>query len=283
MAECRLPRGAEVAVDRFLMDTIALLNLQQWVSNYCRKFHSANEKDHRNIVLKESHTYSVAANILSLSGALLRNRNKVMMAEAIGLLHDIGRFPQYARYKTFRDSVSVNHGRLGAEVIRDENILSNLPVKEQEIIMDAVRFHNAPAVPSGLDSETIFFLRLVRDADKLDIWRVFAEYYDKDDAERESAAGLGLPDAPEHTDAIVSCLAEKRLATLSALKTLNDFRIMQLTWVYDLNFPASFRLAEEQGHIERIIATLPETDHLAEAIFVLRQYMKEKARGKSFH
>jgi len=279
MAECRLPRGAEVAADIFFMDTIALLSLRHWVSNYCRKFHSANEVDHRNITLKESHTYSVAANILAISGALLRNRNKVMMAEAIGLLHDIGRLPQYAQYKTFRDSVSVNHGRLGAEVIRDENILGSLPGKEQEIIMDAVRFHNAPTVPGGLDAETIFFLRLVRDADKLDIWRVFAEYYDKDDAERESAAGLGLPDAPGYTNAVVACLAEKRLATLSALKTLNDFRIMQLTWVYDLNFPVSFRLAAEQGHIERIIATLPETDHLAGALFVLRQYLKEKAKG----
>jgi len=261
------------------MDTIDLLSLRQWVSNYCRKFHSANEKDHQNIALKESHTYSVAANSLSISGTLLRNRNKVMMAEAIGLLHDIGRFSQYAQYKTFRDSVSVNHGRLGAEIIREENILSNLPVKEQDIIMDAVRFHNAPSVPGGLDSETIFFLRLVRDADKLDIWRVFAEYYDKEDAERESAAGLDLPDDSVQTDAVVSCLAEKRSATLSALKTLNDFRILQLTWVYDLNFPVSFRLALEQGHIERIIATLPETDHLAGAVFVLREYMREKARG----
>lgn len=261
------------------MDTIDLLSLRQWVSNYCRKFHSANEKDHQNIVLKEAHTYNVAANMLSISGVLLRNRNKVMMAEAIGLLHDIGRFPQYAQYKTFRDSVSVNHGRLGAEVIKNENILSNLPVKEQEIIMDVVRFHNTPTVPGGLDAETIFFLKLVRDADKLDIWRVFAEYYEKDDAERESAAGLGLPDMPEHTDAIVACLAEKRLATVSALRTLNDFRIMQLTWVYDLNFPASFRLAIEQSYIERIIASLPETDQLAGAVFALRQYLMEKARG----
>jgi hypothetical protein len=54
---------------------------------------------------------------------------------------------------------------------------------------------------------------------------------------------------------------------------------MQLTWVYDLNFPASFRLAADQGHLERIIATLPETDHMARAIFVLRQYLKEKAKG----
>jgi hypothetical protein len=277
VAERRISRGTEVAADIFVMDTIALLNLRQWVSNYCRKFHSANEADQRNIILKEAHTYGVAANMLSLSGALLRNRNRVMMAETIGLLHDIGRFPQYAHYKTFRDSISVNHGRLGAEVIRDERVLGDLPVREQEIIMDAVRFHNAPSVPGALDPETAFFLRLIRDADKLDIWRVFADYYDKDNAERESAAGLGLPDTPAHTDAVVSCLAEKRLATLSALKTLNDFRVLQLTWAYDLNFPASFRLALEQGHIERIIATLPETDHLAGAVSVLRKHMREKA------
>ncbi len=265
------------------MDAIALLNLRQWLANYCRKFHSANDRDHRNIVLKESHTYHVAANMLTLSQTLLRNRNKIMIAEAIGLLHDIGRFPQYAQYKTFRDSISVNHGRLGTEVIRNERVLSDLPDREREIITNAVRFHNAFAVPDGLDAETIFFLKLIRDADKLDIWRVFAEYHERDNSERESAAGLGLPDSPGFTDAVVACLAEKRLATLSLLKTLHDFSIMQLTWMYDLNFPASFRLAKEQGHIERIIATLPHTNHIEEAIFVLRQYMKEKEGGESFH
>ena len=216
-------------------------------------------------------------NMRSIAGAVLHNRKKIIIAEAIGLLHDVGRFPQYAQYKTFRDSISVNHGKLGAEVIDQENVLGGLPLNEQEVIMDAVRFHNAFAVPDSLDPETTFFLKMVRDADKLDIWRVFSEFYEKEPAERASAVGLGLPDAPEYSEAVLACLAEKRLATLADLKTLNDFRIMQLTWVYDLNFPVSCSLASERGMIDRIISTLPHTEEIVRAVSVLKRYMREKA------
>ena len=261
------------------MDTIDLLNIRQWVTRYCKIFYSPDEDNQRNIALKEYHTRRVADNMLSIAGTVLRNKSKVMMAETIGLLHDIGRFPQYAQYRTFRDSVSVNHGRLGAEVIEKENILNGLPGNERETIMDTVRFHNAPTVPGDLDAETIFFLKMIRDADKLDIWRVFAEYYAKSPEERESAVGLGLPDTPHYTDTVLACLAEGAVASLSSLKTLNDFKILQLTWVYDLNFPASFRLASDQGHIDHIISALPETDYIKDAVARLKRFVRDRTQG----
>ena len=118
---------------------------------------------------------------------------------------------------------------------------------------------------------------MIRDADKLDIWRVFAEYYEKDPSERESAASLGLPDRPEYSDNVLSCLAEKRLARLSDLKTLIDFGIMQLAWVYDLNFAVSFRLALERGHVDRIISMLPRTEDISRAVSTLKHSMQDRA------
>ncbi len=259
------------------MESLDLLNLKQWFSRYCRSFDSENEEERKAFALKELHTLNVAANMLSIARAVLQNKNKVLLAETIGLLHDIGRFPQYAQYRTFRDSDSINHGRLGADVIEEQKVLAALPPDEQELILDAVRFHNAYAIPDGLDPDKKFFLRMVRDADKLDIWRIFAEYYEKDPSERESVAGLGLPDRPEYSDNVLACLSEKRSSRLSDLKTLHDFGIMQLTWGYDLNFPVSFRLALERGHIDRIIATLPRTENIALAVSTLRQYMKDRA------
>ena len=38
----------------------------------------------------------------------------------IGLLHDIARFEQYTKYKTFRDSISIDHGDLGVEILFEE-------------------------------------------------------------------------------------------------------------------------------------------------------------------
>lgn len=259
------------------MDPIDLLNIKQWFSRYCKSFSSDNEEERKNFALKEQHSLNVSAIMLSISQAVLQNRNKVLIAEAIGLLHDIGRFPQYAQYRTFRDSDSLNHGRLGAEVIGEKNVLGPLLPDEQELILDAVRFHNAYAIPKGIDPEKKFFLKMIRDADKLDIWRVFAEYYEKDPSARESAASLGLPDRPEYSDNVLSCLAEKRLARLSDLKTLIDFGIMQLAWVYDLNFAVSFRLALERGHIDRIISMLPRTEDISRAVSTLKHSMQDRA------
>lgn len=259
------------------MDPIDFLNLQLWFSRYCKSFSSDNKEEQNNFALKEQHSLNVSANMLSIAQAVLQNRSKVLIAEAVGLLHDIGRFSQYAQYRTFRDSDSVNHGRLGAEVLEKKSVLATLPLQEQELILDAVRFHNAYAIPEGLDSEKKFFLQMIRDADKLDIWRVFAEYFEKGPSERESAAGLGLPDRPEYSDNVLACLTEKRLSRLSDLKTLNDFAIMQLTWIYDLNFPVSFRLASERGHIDRIISILPRTENILRAESTLRHYLNNRA------
>ena len=259
------------------MDSLDILNLRQWVSRYCRSFDSEDEEDRKAFSLKELHTLHVSANMLSIAQAVLQYKNKILIAEAVGLLHDIGRFPQYAQYRTFRDSDSINHGRLGADVIEEQKVLDSLPRDEHELILDAVRFHNAYAIPDGLDPDKQFFLRMVRDADKLDIWRIFAEYYEKDPSERDPVAGLGLPDRPEYSDSVLACLAEKRLSRLSDLKTLNDFGIMQLTWAYDLNFPVSFRLASERGHIERIISILPKTEKVLTAVSTLRQHISNRA------
>jgi len=259
------------------VDPLDLLNLKQWFSRYCRSFSPRDEEERKAFALKELHSLNVAANMLSIAQTLLQNKNKVLIAESIGLLHDVGRFPQYARYRTFRDSDSTNHGRLGADLLEEQNVLGGLPLDEQELILDAVRFHNAYAIPNSLDPDTKFFLKMVRDADKLDIWRVFAEYYEKSAANRDAVAGLGLPDSPEYSDNVLACLAEKRLSRLSDLKTLNDFGIMQLTWGYDLNFPVSFRLAAERGHIDRIISTLPKTENIAKAAATLRQHMNNRA------
>src|SRR5208282_2522030 len=157
-----------------------LLLLKQWFSGYCASFYTSDEEDNRNLALKEEHTAHVCANILNIAREESLGAGDAMIAEAIALFHDVGRFPQYAKYKTFMDSLSVNHGELGAKELAAAGILNNLPVREQEIITTAVKFHNAFKIPDLVRRDAIVFLKLVRDADKLDIWRIFNEYYSKD-------------------------------------------------------------------------------------------------------
>ena len=255
------------------MNQSDLKYFQQQFYDFCRSFHSANSDDQRNFDLKEEHTRHVCENMVGIGRGLSLNANQMLLAETIGLFHDIGRFPQYTKYKTFRDSISVNHGLLGAETLVEKKILQTLPADEQEIIIQSVKFHNAFAVPKKEKDEIIFFIRLIRDADKLDIWRVFLEYYEAPDEDRASAVGLGLPDVPEYTEEVLSHIFQQEIVSLSKIKTLNDFKLLQLSWVFDLNYKPGFRLLLERDYLNRMIAHLPQTEGIRKASLFLKEFV----------
>jgi hypothetical protein len=249
---------------------------KQQFSDFCRSFYSENSEDQRNINLKEEHTSHVCENMVEIGRGLSLNQNQMMLSEAIGLFHDIGRFPQYAQYKTFRDNISVNHGLLGAETLAEKKMLQTLPDDEQEIIIQSVKFHNAFAVPKKEKDEIVFFIRLIRDADKLDIWRVFLEYYETPDESRASAVGLGLPDVFEYTADVLENIFKEEIVSLSRMKTLNDFKLLQLSWVFDLNYRPTFRLLLERDYLNRIIAHLPQTEGIQKASLVLKEFVQKR-------
>ena len=71
------------------------------------------------------------------------------------------------------------------------------------------------------------------------------------------------------------------MVNLSMLKTLNDFKLLQLSWVFDLNFTASFRQLQERDYIGGIAATLPRSDRIDSLVAGLREFVERKlAVGK---
>jgi hypothetical protein len=150
--------------------------------------------------------------------------------------------------------------------------------REQDLIIRAVTLHNVFAVPEGADPDMLRFLKMVRDADKLDIWRVSLEYYAQSEAERASAVGLDLPDTADYSPEILAAVRRKEMVRMSTLKTLNDFKLLQLAWIFDLNFPASVRMVAERRYIDRMAALLPDTDEIAGTLDFIRQYITGRLR-----
>jgi hypothetical protein len=141
-----------------------------------------------------------------------------------------------------------------------------------------VKFHNAFAIADIADAETLLFLKLIRDADKLDIWRVFTEFYESPERERPEAVSLGLPNIPSYSNEIFSQIRKKEVISLTSMTTLNDFKLLQLSWIFDLNFWSSFTLLQERDYITRIASTLPQTDEVLASVAVMRSYAEEKLR-----
>jgi hypothetical protein len=258
------------------MDNERVEQYRSWFSRFVQEHTTRNEQDQRNVLLKKTHTDGVCANALRISSGLGLLGRDIALAGIIALFHDVGRFPQYVRYRTFEDSRSVNHAVLGAKVLLERNVLRELPLRDRFLIVRAVALHNVFILPLRLDDEVRLHAEIVRDADKLDIWRVFIELSERDAADWPSAVGLGLPDTPECSPAVIASINRREMVRLTSLRTLNDFRLLQLAWIYDLNFGPSLAMVLQGRIIERLTASIPRTAETARIVGSLRNYVNER-------
>jgi hypothetical protein len=260
------------------MDDSILNNFKNWFSAYCLSYCDKGEDLARNIKLKEIHTAYVRNNILLIARSLSLSEQWQKIAEAAALFHDIGRFAQVAKYGTFEDRKSENHGILGFKILIEKEILKKMPIKEEELILTAVKYHNAFSLPEKLDKDSILLLKMLRDADKLDIWRVLLDFYDQPLEKRASAPGFGLPNTDGYNIEAINSAFNKRVIYISQLKSQNDIRLMQLSWIFDLNFKETYRLLLERDYINRISATISDSDEIRQLNIFLHEYVKEQLR-----
>ena len=244
-----------------------LTTLTSWFDSYVQPFLKTDAEGVKNIQLKIVHTGKVCEAMAQLAAGEKLTENQTLIASAVALLHDVGRFPQYQRWRTFRDSESGNHARLAIDVIREQKILADISQEEQLLIEEAIRFHNLLKVPAQIQSPSRLYINLIRDADKIDIWRVFTELLAQPPEERASAATLGLPDIPDEvTAACVESLAGGTIVQLDSARTLNDFKLLLISWVYDLGCPTSGRILLERGSIPALAETLPKREDVRSAV-----------------
>ncbi len=253
---------------------------RKWFSQYVRSFYSDDPYIAQNIELKEDHSLRVCQNASLICGSEQLPDDELYLAMTIALFHDIGRFEQFQKYRTFKDSESENHALLGVNILRFEKVLSPLPSEEQEIICTAISHHNAKKLPQNLDCECLFHCRLVRDADKLDILKVLDDHYSMKDKSPNPALELGLPDIPEYSHYMVDDILNNRISSTAGARTCNDLRLARLAWVFDMHFPETFRLVAEKGYIERTIAQLPQDPDIRRVRDHLNSYIGSVLSGK---
>jgi hypothetical protein len=242
-------------------------DLRSWFDRYVEPFLVTDEEGIKNIQLKIVHTRKVCEAMALLAEGENLSENESRIAATVALLHDVGRFPQYRRWRTFLDSDSDNHARLAIDVIREERILTGIDPAEQLLIEEAIRFHNMLEPPAQIQSPTRHYINLIRDADKLDIWRVFVELLTQQPEERASAATLGLPDLPDVVStACISALNAGSIVRLDTITCFNDFKLLQISWIYDLISAPARRILLERGYIPMLAATLPERPDIREAV-----------------
>ncbi len=245
-------------------------HLHDWLLKHIQSFGPADDTTRRHFDQKYSHSLRVADEIVFIGRALGLEPRPLLIARAIGLLHDAGRFEQFRRYRTFNDAASTDHGDLGAAVVSANGLLAAFAAAEVRLIVQAIHHHNKLALPPALSAEALFFLKLVRDADKLDIYRVIMENIAAAD---QALFKVLVPRSDDATDQIHAALMRGETVNYRLVKNPTDRLLMHAGWVFDINFQPTLRAIADRGYLDNIAAALPHTPRVDQILSKARRHL----------
>jgi putative nucleotidyltransferase with HDIG domain len=257
---------------KIIIDQIKLTEVKKWFTDYVHTFKFVDQGIQQNIDLKEGHTMRVCNEILNIGTQLGLNGDELRLAEIIALLHDIGRFEQISRYQTFMDSKSVDHADLGIKILKHFKVLKPFDDSIKELVFCAVKYHSKPSLRVVENENCMFFSKLIRDADKLDILNLVTEYYHKKGGGKNGAIVLELPDTPGISEDVYRNLMKKSIVNIKHVNNLNDFKLLQAGWIFDINFQPTLDCIRKRRYIEMIREVLPESKETDEIFDLLKSY-----------
>lgn len=266
------------------MEQEQLEKLRAWFDDYVAGFYGDDDFLNANIKLKEEHSRRTCQEMLYLAEKLDLSENQKRIADVAALFHDIGRFEQFVRYRTYNDPRSVDHCLLGLDVLRRAKVLDGLEGKEKQLIEKAVEYHGLKELPVGLDGDCLLFSKLIRDADKIDAYYVVTDYYRQ---YRDNPDGfkleIELPNEPGYSVQVIEDILRGRRVDYSRLQTWNDAKLCQLAWVYDINFAPTLERIRQRRFLEMIFEFLPKTadiEKVREKIFGYVNSRMEQERNE---
>lgn len=282
-------------------------HIKKTFQEYTDRYDSTNPK----IKLKIDHTYRVANLCEQIAQSLELSAAEVDLAWLSGMLHDVGRFEQLRRYNTFSDAQSIDHARFAVELLYDEGLIADYvpeisttelvagartwrsmgganesPTAQSEdmplsdilqTIRIAIGEHSAYRIQKGLDERTRMFCQILRDADKVDIFRVIC------DTPMEEVYGFQTKDILRSaiTPEVMQAFYEHHAVLRKLKKCPADYIVAHGSLTFELVYPESLRIAKEQGYLKQMMSFQSENPDTAEIFEDLRKdlngYLEERS------
>ena len=235
-----------------------------------QKYTSAYNPSDPKIRLKIDHTYRVAGLCSRIAGEAGTDPE---LSWLCGMLHDIGRFEQVRRFNTFVDADSVDHAQLSCELLFDDGLISsfasNLDADDSQLLKTSIQCHSLYRLPTPLTEEEIRYCSVLRDADKIDIFRVNCdtppeEIYNVTSEDLRKAAV---------TPEVKNCFLNHTAVQRNLRKTSIDYLVGHICLVFELVYPVSRILAREQGYIQQMLSFQSENQDTREWFEYMRQHV----------
>lgn len=263
-------------------------------AEYVRNYDPSDEK----IKLKIDHTYRVAGLCQRIAESLGLSEPDVDIAWLLGMLHDIGRFEQIRCFGTFNDVQSVDHAEFGADLLFKEGLIRKFAegyyeecelarsgneeaeqiIKNNEhhnkdtgLIEMAIRQHNKYRVKEDLTERQRMFCDILRDADKVDIFKVNADIpmeiiYDVTTEELKNGV---------ITKEVLESFYKKETVLKSVRRSAVDNIVGHISLLFELVYKESYRQAKEQGYVYKLLDFKSDVPEVNAEFDDMRKYVDE--------
>ncbi len=244
-------------------------SLHKTFMTYLGRFSDQNNTFSAPIKLKIAHTLRVVREIRILAEHCNSGFIHPEIAECAALLHDIGRFQQYASFGTYDDRTSIDHAALGTVIIDQFNMLSQYPEAQQNLIRTAIIHHNHAFVPKNLQPDAHTLTHMLRDADKLDIWKLTID--------QDMNKPVDTRISPENLER----LRTFRKIPYAEVETKADARMFRISWIFDVHFMQTIQTILSRGYIGQMFSKLPRTKQLQEVQETIENLLQYRLKEHS--
>ena len=221
-----------------------------------------------------AHSLRVVANSLFLANVLLQTEEEKRIATVIALFHDMGKASLISKNLEAMN-IQRDHATVSGKIIQQMEFYQDLSAEVQLVVLKSVENHNKLKLPKFDNEQQTLFARLLRDADKLDIYdssyRFFKEKYGI-----QPTMTTDLNNSIEVSDKILKSILAGKNASVEDMKSLNDYKLLLLSMAFDMNFKLTFRIMSEKQYIQKIYETLPKRDQIIDVYRNIKLFVENK-------
>lgn len=218
--------------------------------NYIHNYDNLNDPGFN---LKVVHTYHVVDNAMMIAKKLGLSDEDINLAGLIAILHDIGRFDELKNLKKF-DSVGNDHAMFASKLLFDEGLINNFidNDKYNNIIRKAIENHNKKSIEEGLTDKELFHAKIIRDADKLDNYRV-----KKEEKIENIFPGIVNNSADLEnsliSDSVYNSILKEECVDIKDRKYPLDYWVCILGFTFDIYFKETLSIIKQNDYINILV------------------------------
>lgn len=230
------------------------------IRNSCEEFFSLYNVTKGDVSImcerKKRHTQYVAENCVMIAKIMGLDEYDCDMAWVIGELHDFARFGQAIKTHSFVDSKQFDHAKIGANMLFTHHLADDIipdydkiSDTDKTVMRKAVLYHNDYELPNDLTEREKLFCIIIRDADKLDIFRNVIENG------HENVYGCSLEELLkcDISPDIEKAFYEHRTAEYPKRVTKADYLMAHIALYFGLEAEPSRQSAKEMGYLKKMM------------------------------